>query len=94
LTVWKGLGYYSRARRLWEGAHFLLDQWAGKMPTEYDDLLLVPGIGKYTAGAIASIAFGQRVAAIDGNVLRVAAHLSRKYSIHCFKNYSGLQLPV
>lgn len=75
LTVWKGLGYYSRARRLWEGANYLLDRWAGKMPTEYDDLLLVPGIGRYTAGAIASIAFGQRVAAIDGNVLRVAARL-------------------
>ncbi|SPF47796.1 A/G-specific adenine glycosylase [Candidatus Desulfosporosinus infrequens] len=73
LTVWSGLGYYSRARRMWEGAHYLLDQRGGKMPMDYEALLLVPGIGKYTAGAIASIAFGQRVAAIDGNVLRVVS---------------------
>lgn len=75
LTVWRGLGYYSRARRMWEGAHYLLDQWDGKMPKDYESLLLVPGIGKYTAGAIASIAFGQRVVAIDGNVLRVLSRL-------------------
>ena len=75
LTVWRGLGYYSRARRMWEGARYLLDQWGGKMPGDYESLLLVPGIGKYTAGAIASIAFGQRVAAIDGNVLRVVSRL-------------------
>lgn len=75
LTVWRGLGYYSRARRMWEGAHYLLDQRGGKMPMDYESLLLVPGIGKYTAGAIASIAFGQRVAAIDGNVLRVVSRL-------------------
>ena len=75
LTVWRGLGYYSRARRMWEGAHYLLEQWEGKMPRDYESLLSVPGIGKYTAGAIASIAFGQRVAAIDGNVLRVVSRL-------------------
>ncbi|MDR3540850.1 MAG: A/G-specific adenine glycosylase [Desulfosporosinus sp.] len=75
LTVWRGLGYYSRARRMWEGAHYLLDQRGGKMPKDYEALLLVPGIGKYTAGAISSIAFGQRVAAIDGNVLRVLSRL-------------------
>ncbi|MDR3587267.1 MAG: A/G-specific adenine glycosylase [Desulfosporosinus sp.] len=75
LTVWRGLGYYSRARRMWEGARYLLDQRGGKMPTDYEALLLVPGIGKYTAGAIASIAFEQRVAAIDGNVLRVVSRL-------------------
>ena len=75
LTVWRGLGYYSRARRMWEGAHNLLEQWEGKMPRDYESLLSVPGIGKYTAGAIASIAFGQRVAAIDGNVLRVVSRI-------------------
>jgi A/G-specific adenine glycosylase len=75
LTVWRGLGYYSRARRMWEAAHYLLEQQGGKMPGDYEALLLVPGIGKYTAGAIASIAFGQRVAAIDGNVLRVVSRL-------------------
>ena len=75
LTVWRGLGYYSRARRMWEGARYLLNQRGGKMPTDYESLLLVPGIGKYTAGAIASIAFEQRVAAIDGNVMRVVSRL-------------------
>lgn len=75
LTVWRGLGYYSRARRLWEGARHIRDQWAGEIPKEYEALLAVPGIGKYTAGAIASIAFGRRVAAIDGNVLRVLSRL-------------------
>ena len=75
LTEWRGLGYYSRARRMWEGANYLLDLRGGKMPKDYDALLQVPGIGKYTAGAIASIAFGQRVPAIDGNVLRVMSRL-------------------
>lgn len=75
LTVWRGLGYYSRARRMWEGAQYILEQWDGKMPRSYDDLLLVPGIGKYTAGAVASIAYGQSVLAIDGNVLRVVSRL-------------------
>lgn len=75
LTEWRGLGYYSRARRMWEGANYLLDQRGGEMPEDYDILIKVPGIGKYTAGAIASIAFGQRVPAIDGNVLRVVSRI-------------------
>jgi len=75
LTEWRGLGYYSRARRMWEGANYLLDLRGGEMPENYDALLLVPGIGKYTARAIASIAFEQRVPAIDGNVLRVVSRL-------------------
>lgn len=75
LTEWRGLGYYSRARRLWEGANYLIDVCGGEMPQDYDALIQVPGIGKYTAGAIASIAFGQRVQAIDGNVLRVMSRL-------------------
>lgn len=75
LTIWSGLGYYSRARRMWEGARFICEQWEGEMPKTYDSLLQVPGIGHYTAGAIASIAYGQRVAAIDGNVLRVVSRI-------------------
>ncbi|WP_407312813.1 A/G-specific adenine glycosylase [Desulfosporosinus sp. SB140] len=75
LTVWQGLGYYSRARRMWEGAHYILAQLTGKMPNSFDELLKVPGIGKYTAGAVASIAYGQKVSAIDGNVLRVISRL-------------------
>ncbi|HBW38183.1 A/G-specific adenine glycosylase [Desulfosporosinus sp. BICA1-9] len=75
LTIWSGLGYYSRARRMWEGANYLLKQLGGKMPRNYKNLLQIPGIGDYTAGAIASIAFGERVAAIDGNVKRVVSRL-------------------
>lgn len=75
LTVWSGLGYYSRARRLWEGANYILHQLKGEMPGDYEALLEIPGIGDYTAGAIASIAFGQRVPAIDGNVKRVLSRL-------------------
>jgi len=75
LTIWSGLGYYSRARRMWEGANYLIQKLGGKMPCDYDALLKIPGIGDYTAGAIASIAFGQRVTAIDGNVKRVVSRL-------------------
>jgi A/G-specific adenine glycosylase len=75
LSEWRGLGYYSRARRMWEGANYILTQSAGKMPPNYEELLKVPGIGKYTAGAVASIAYGQKVSAIDGNVLRVMSRL-------------------
>lgn len=75
LTIWSGLGYYSRARRMWEGANYLLQTLDGKMPGDYNALMQIPGIGDYTAGAIASIAFGQRAAAIDGNVKRVLARL-------------------
>jgi len=92
LTEWRGLGYYSRARRLWEGANYLLDRREGKMPEDYDALLQVPGIGKYTAGAIASIAFGQRVPAIDGNVLRVVSRLlawsEPVETVHSYRHFS------
>ncbi|MBC2722555.1 A/G-specific adenine glycosylase [Desulfosporosinus sp.] len=75
LTIWSGLGYYSRARRMWEGANYILQQLKGEFPRNYDALLRIPGIGDYTAGAIASIAFGQNVVAIDGNVKRVVSRL-------------------
>lgn len=75
LEMWRGLGYYSRAQHLWEGARFVLEDWEGKLPASYDSLLKIPGVGEYTAGAIASIAFQERVPAIDGNVNRVLARL-------------------
>lgn len=73
LELWCGLGYYSRARRLWEGARFILERGEGRVPEDYLSLLKVPGVGEYTAGAIASFAFGECVPAIDGNVKRVVA---------------------
>lgn len=71
LRVWQGLGYYSRARRLQEGAVFIVREHGGVVPDEQDNLQKIPGIGPYSAGAIGSIAFGHRVPAIDGNVVRV-----------------------
>ncbi len=73
--LWQGLGYYSRAKNLKRCAGILMRDYGGRMPERYQTLLTLPGIGPYTAGAIASIAFGVRVPAVDGNVLRVMARL-------------------
>lgn len=75
LKLWEGLGYYSRARNLQQAARRILTEYRGQMPTEYEDIRKLKGIGNYTAGAIASIAFGRPVPAVDGNVLRVLARL-------------------
>ncbi|MBE6602264.1 MAG: A/G-specific adenine glycosylase [Ruminococcaceae bacterium] len=75
MKLWEGLGYYSRARNLKRAAQTVLEKHGGKMPTTYEELRALSGIGDYTAGAIASIAYGIRVPAIDGNVLRVLARL-------------------
>ena len=75
LKLWQGLGYYSRARNLQRAAKMICTEHAGRFPDTYDALLTLPGIGEYTAGAIASIAFGQPVPAVDGNVLRVLTRL-------------------
>ncbi len=73
LKLWEGLGYYSRARNLHKAAQLIAHR--GAFPERYEEILALPGIGEYTAGAIASIAFGQKVSAVDGNVLRIAARL-------------------
>lgn len=75
LKLWEGLGYYNRVRNLQKGARAVMERFSGVIPASYDDLLTLPGIGTYTAGAIASIAFGIPVPAVDGNVLRVTARL-------------------
>ena len=74
--LWQGLGYYSRAANLQKAAGILCDRYGGELPADYDALRALPGIGDYTAGAIASIAFGIPVPAVDGNVLRVFARLT------------------
>lgn len=74
MKLWEGLGYYSRARNLQKAARIVAEQ--GGFPESYEGLLALPGIGEYTAGAIASAAFGLRVPAVDGNVLRVAARVA------------------
>lgn len=73
LKLWQGLGYYSRARNLHATAKQVVDKYNGRFPTEYDALLVLKGIGPYTAAAIASIAFGRVVPVVDGNVIRVLA---------------------
>lgn len=75
LKLWEGLGYYSRARNLKKAAIQIETEYHGKMPNTYEEILTLPGIGEYTAGAIVSIAFGQKVPAIDGNVFRVIMRL-------------------
>lgn len=71
LSQWQGLGYYRRARNLQAGAKFIMEQCGGTIPNTAEGWQTVPGVGPYTAGAIASIAFGEAVPAVDGNVLRV-----------------------
>ncbi|MGM0669703.1 MAG: A/G-specific adenine glycosylase, partial [Gemmatimonadota bacterium] len=75
LRAWKGLGYYSRARNLQRAARVVRERFNGKLPADGNDLRSLPGIGEYTAGALASIAFGRPVPAVDGNVRRVLARL-------------------
>lgn len=75
LRTWQGLGYYSRARNLHACARVVVDQYNGKFPNTYQELLKLPGIGPYTAAAIASIAFQEVVPVVDGNVYRVLARI-------------------
>ncbi|HPF28721.1 MAG TPA: A/G-specific adenine glycosylase [Lachnospiraceae bacterium] len=76
LKLWEGLGYYNRARNLKKAAILIVKEYKGNMPASYEQLIKLPGIGTYTAGAIASIAFGISVPAVDGNVLRVITRVT------------------
>ena len=75
MKLWQGLGYYSRARNLQKAAQVIVERYGGQFPSDYGAVRALPGVGDYTAGAICSIAFGQPVPAVDGNVLRVYARL-------------------
>src|SRR4051812_4503042 len=75
LGAWSGLGYYRRARALHGAAREMVSRYGGEVPRTTDELLTIPGIGRYTAGAIASIAFGARAPLVDGNVARVLARI-------------------
>jgi A/G-specific adenine glycosylase len=77
LAVWEGLGFYGRARNLHAAAGAIAERHGGQVPRSYQELLDLPGIGPYTAGAVASIAFGIPVPAVDGNVTRVIARFFR-----------------
>ncbi|MDX1611438.1 MAG: A/G-specific adenine glycosylase [Candidatus Thermoplasmatota archaeon] len=76
LSAWQGLGYYNRARRLHRAAKQVVEEHEGRLPTTTSTLQDLPGVGPYTARAIAALAFGERVVAVDGNVARVWARLS------------------
>lgn len=76
LKLWEGLGYYSRARNLKKAAQVVMEQFGGQLPVTAKQLQSLPGIGEYTAGAIASMAFGQPEPAVDGNVLRVITRIT------------------
>lgn len=73
--LWEGLGYYTRVRNLKKAAQVLVTRYGGRFPETYPEVLALPGIGEYTAGAICSIAFGLPTPAVDGNVLRVMSRL-------------------
>lgn len=76
LKLWQGLGYYSRARNLKKAAQKMINDYQGEFPKNYEDILKLPGIGEYTAGAISSICFGLPEVAIDGNVMRVYSRVA------------------
>jgi A/G-specific adenine glycosylase len=76
LRCWSGLGYYARARHLRRAARLIVQERNGQFPKRYDEWLRLPGVGPYTAAAVASIAFGEPVAVLDGNVARVMARLT------------------
>ena len=75
LKLWEGLGYYSRARNLHRAALIIVERYDGQLPSAIDELLELPGVGRYTAGAIGSIAFDLTVPLLDGNVMRVFTRL-------------------
>lgn len=79
LKLWEGLGYYTRARNLKKAAQIIQEQYNGIFPDNYRTIILLPGIGEYTAGAIASICFKEKVPAVDGNVLRVLSRILNSY---------------
>ena len=76
LKLWEGLGYYNRARNLQKAACQIMEEYGGQMPETQEELQKLSGIGNYTSGAISSIAFGKKVPAVDGNVLRILSRLS------------------
>jgi A/G-specific adenine glycosylase len=76
LALWSGLGYYRRARQLRQAAQAICERHGGRFPESYADAIELPGVGRYTAGAVLSIAYGQRLAAVDGNVGRVVGRLA------------------
>lgn len=78
LKMWEGLGYYNRVRNIQKAAKTVVEKYEGKLPADYDELKTLSGIGNYTAGAVASIAYGIPAPAVDGNVLRVISRIEER----------------
>lgn len=76
LKLWEGLGYYNRVRNMQQAARMVMEKYGGQLPADFEELLKLKGIGNYTAGAIASIAYQIPVPAVDGNVLRVISRVT------------------
>ncbi len=92
LKIWEGLGYYARARNLHKAAKYMVEHMGARIPSTYDELRRIPGIGEYTAAAVASIAFGEPRAAVDGNVRRVLCRIFRfEEDVHSQKARDALQ---
>lgn len=79
LKLWEGLGYYNRAKNMQKAAIVIMEKYNGEFPREYDEILELPGIGEYTAGAVASICFHKPTPAVDGNVLRVISRITEDF---------------
>ena len=98
LLYWKGLGYYSRAINLHFAAKQIMQDYGGKFPAEYSEMLKLKGVGKYTAAAIASICFGAKIPAVDGNFYRVLSRLFAddvaQGSQKAFEHYSQIALKM
>jgi A/G-specific adenine glycosylase len=75
LQLWEGLGYYNRARQLQQAARMIVEKHAGRLPNKVTEILALPGVGRYTAGAVVAFAFDEPAAVVDGNVARVLARL-------------------
>jgi len=79
LKLWEGLGYYNRVRNMQKAARIVMEDYGGELPADYEALKKLPGIGSYTAGAIASIAYGIAEPSVDGNLLRVLKRIAASY---------------
>lgn len=93
LKHWQGLGYYRRAKQLKAAADMIVKQFDGKVPHSVESLMKLPGVGRYTAGAVASIAFNERVPIVDGNVHRVLCRLTNTSNspLPCAWSWSGAE---
>ena len=89
LKLWEGLGYYSRPKNIIKTAQILVDEYSGKLPADHKELIGLPGIGPYTAGAIMSIAFNREYAIVDANIERVFARYGIAHLVAGMKPFLG-----